>query len=123
MTTIFVYGTLKTGKHNHYYLKQDANKFLSNYTVPGYKLIQIEGHAYSVPFMIPSNENDIVVGELWEVTDATYQNIKILESGYSEVEIEKGIIAYIIDKNASIYYYIDRMGAEPVHNINGFYEF
>ena len=69
---IFVYGTLKRGKHNHRYLA--GQKYLGDaHTGPLYSLL-VSG----LPFLV-KREGTGCTGELWEVDERCLANLDRLE--------------------------------------------
>lgn len=69
---LFVYGTLKKGGHNHFFLKD--SKFKQHYKFNNHALVDL-GHGF--PYMIRSEGS--VYGEVYEVDDKTIKNIDLLE--------------------------------------------
>lgn len=79
MSKIFVYGTLKKGKHNHSIIK--GSKLIGNGVIRGYKL-------YHTPYGFPAifkcdDKNEIVVGEIYEVTEEVARDVDMLEGYFS----------------------------------------
>ena len=75
MNTIFVYGTLKRGGSNHFFLR--GQKFLGNArTVPGFTLYSLGDY----PGMVRAPSDTVgVTGELWSVDDACLAELDRLE--------------------------------------------
>lgn len=76
MKTIFVYGTLKKGRLNHYLLGEDK-------TFIGEDHIRGEMHSIgTVPFVFRGK--DLVPGEVWQTNDKNFLRIFIMEirAGY-----------------------------------------
>lgn len=77
MNKIFVYGTLKKGYGNHRFVEK--SKFLNYGVIKGYKLYHTP---YGFPAIFKSNdEEDFVVGEVYEVDEDTSKDVDMLE-GY-----------------------------------------
>lgn len=79
---VFVYGTLKRGQPNHYWLKNDANgksEFLcEGVTSDAFPLLI--GTRYNIPFLINLPKNGLRVnGEIYAVDDDMMKNLDILE--------------------------------------------
>ncbi|XP_069692456.1 putative gamma-glutamylcyclotransferase CG2811 isoform X1 [Periplaneta americana] len=79
---VFVYGTLKRGEPNHYWI-MDKSKGLSKFvgvakTVEKYPLII--GTKYNIPFLLDApGRGHNVVGELYQVDETMLQHLDILE--------------------------------------------
>lgn len=61
----FIYGSLRKGEYNHYFIKKDS-KFISYAILSGYKLVSFGSYPAIVT---SSDETDVVVGELLQITD------------------------------------------------------
>jgi len=73
MNKIFVYGTLKSGHHNHDLIGN--SKQVAEMTVLGFKMYQ-----RGIPYMIRTdNHEDKVLGEVYEVDDRTLKSLDQLE--------------------------------------------
>lgn len=70
---LFVYGTLKRGGGNHYYLRH-GNFLGEYYTVPGYGLT-----VTTLPYLLEDEEGPGCWGELYEVDRFTLFDIDNLE--------------------------------------------
>lgn len=70
---IFVYGTLKRGRHNNSVL--GPSKFLGVYLTER-RFTMYDGRGF--PYIVPEGAN-VVVGELYEVDDATLERLDWLE--------------------------------------------
>lgn len=81
-TKVFVYGTLKRGEPNHYWLTNAENGFGRFFscgkTVT--KLPLVVGTRYNIPFLLnkPGVGNQIN-GEIYEVNELMLKNLDILE--------------------------------------------
>jgi len=71
--SVFVYGTLKRGFRNHYYLEGCAF-FGAAATVPTYKMIE-----NGFPVVMPDPEGKPLAGEIFTVDDATLARLDQLE--------------------------------------------
>lgn len=92
MHKVFVYGTLRKGKHNHHLLK--GSKFLGEYeTGPGYKKI-VSG----LPYLLKDESGEGCEGELYEVSALTLQLLDRLE-GHPDWYERKIITVYKPDKD------------------------
>lgn len=60
---IFVYGSLKKGGINHYYLKRGGSEFISQYKLKGFSLCDF-GHGF--PYLVYGG-SDSVYGEIYKV--------------------------------------------------------
>ena len=72
---IFVYGTLKKGGKNHFFL-QDS-KFIRYETLKGYSIYDIK---HGFPLMFKTEENSKVYGEVYEIDSDTLMRIDGLEN-------------------------------------------
>lgn len=72
--TIFVYGTLKRGRHNSSLLK-NATYLGQYYTGKGYSL-----YVDRLPFMVVEKDGEGVIGELYKIDNTIRRNLDILES-------------------------------------------
>ena len=97
---IFVYGTLMKGDYNHSIISNRNNKFLKNaVTKKGFTLYDLGGF----PGMTKEG-NSSVVGEVYEVCNATVSRMDILEGHpqfyrRSTIELQCGekVQTYILD--------------------------
>jgi gamma-glutamylaminecyclotransferase len=71
--SVFVYGTLKRGFRNHYYL-EDCEFFGAAATVPTCKMIE-----NGFPVVMPDPEGKPLAGEIFTVDDATLARLDQLE--------------------------------------------
>ncbi len=104
---VFVYGTLKRGFSNHYYLA-DA-KFIGNATTKE-KYAMYED--FGIPFVYKDEKVSHIKGEVYEVDDATLSAIDHLE-GHPEVykrELVKVILENGEEIDAWIYFYPEKRG-------------
>lgn len=78
MKKIAVYGSLRTGMYNHSLLENEGANLVSTETlnVP-YKMIPYS----SFPALIPDNQNNNILMEIYEVNDTVYRRVERLE-GY-----------------------------------------
>tara|TARA_Y100000034_G_scaffold136409_1_gene212716 strand:- start:20942 stop:21307 length:366 start_codon:yes stop_codon:yes gene_type:complete len=100
LTAIFVYGTLKKGKSNHYLLKDSI--FLNEFSVKGFDLV-FDNHE-SFPFLVRGK--GIVHGEIYLVTSSTLALIDNLEGHphFYKREIIQDIFNY--EKKYSLWSYL-----------------
>lgn len=78
MKTIFVYGSLKSGKSKNFYLTRSDSKLLgATKTAPNYKLVQQWFQNY--PSMIEDEKGVSIEGELWQVSDETLRDLDDIE--------------------------------------------
>lgn len=73
-STVFVYGTLKRGFHNHVYLK-GANYLGTGKTVEKYAMVVDRG----LPFVIKKQKISHIIGELYSVNLHLLDNLDRLE--------------------------------------------
>ena len=94
MKKVFFYGTLKKGHKYHYLVWKDA-KFIKTDTI---KADMYVGKYRAYPVVIRGN--GIVVGEIWEVSEANFEDIKRME------------------ENAG--YYVDKVSTDSGEEVNIF---
>lgn len=109
MYNVFVYGTLKKGFSNHWYLEN--SKYLGiGKTIPKYQMYPSKN--YFFPFLLKSEPNNNIVGEIYEVDEKTLIDLNILEDfpkmylrELIEIKLENNEIikAYIFYKNEENY--------------------
>lgn len=77
---VFVYGTLLTGEHNNCIMSSgyygQANK-LGEDSINGFKMYSLGGF----PAIIPGQQEDWIIGEVWEVDEEVFESLDALE-GY-----------------------------------------
>jgi len=71
---VFVYGTLKKGENNHFFLK-NSEFICSTQTSGKYTMLDLG----SYPAVIISPKNYYISGEIYEVNDATFLQLDRLE--------------------------------------------
>jgi len=84
-TIIFVYGSLKAGFHNHFYLK-NADFLGTHVTAPLYTMISLD----SYPAVL-LNGSTKIHGEVYAVSDHIFGNVEELEGYpyfYNRIKIE-----------------------------------
>jgi gamma-glutamylcyclotransferase (GGCT)/AIG2-like uncharacterized protein YtfP len=84
-TYIFAYGTLRTGASNHHIAGVDSNtKSLGIKELKGYKMYSVPNNGMgskNYPGIVwTSSENDIIVGELFEVIGSDENKASFIES-------------------------------------------
>ncbi len=100
MRQVFVYGTLKRGYRWHFLLK--SAKYLGDRVIPGFKLINYTHGNY--PIMLVSSEvEDLVYGEMYEVDDATWKQLLLLERGYAPTEVQQDLFAFVAEEDTKLY--------------------
>jgi gamma-glutamylaminecyclotransferase len=73
-TLVFVYGTLKRGRENHRYLREQ--EFVAEArTAPEFRLYNMGGY----PGMVWHREGLSIQGEIWSVDEATLARLDVLE--------------------------------------------
>lgn len=82
LTRVFVYGTLKNGQPNHYWLTDQANglaKFLTHgKTINQFPLVI--GTQYNVPFLLNKSGTGFrIKGEIYEIDETMLSKLDILE--------------------------------------------
>lgn len=80
--SVFVYGTLKNGQPNHFWLqdpKNGASTFLANgKTNDRYPLII--GTRYNIPFLLDvRNTGHCINGEIYQIDEVMLKNLDVLE--------------------------------------------
>jgi gamma-glutamylaminecyclotransferase len=110
VSELFVYGSLKRGFRHHSELA-GADFLAEARTVPGYTLISLGPY----PALIVSG-SDLVVGELYRVTQSHLHRLDIFEgSDYErrEVALESGITAqaYLLRANHPALFSAPRIGS------------
>ena len=74
MTRLFIYGTLKRGCSNHFYMH--GQSFIAPAaTEPKFRLFNLGGY----PGMVPAEDGLSIQGEIWEVDDKCKQALDELE--------------------------------------------
>lgn len=79
---VFVYGTLKRGEPNHFWLTKKENG-VSQFLVKGKTVLRfplVIGTRYNIPFLL--NKPGVghhIEGEIYEVDDAMFANLDVLE--------------------------------------------
>lgn len=117
---VFVYGTLKEGHGNNYLLS--SSEFKGEATIRGHTLVLMQ----SFPYMIESDENKVVRGEVYEVKSPEIERRLDALEGYPShyqkktVKTMEGdeVQVYYIDKEEPHYHRIvdmgQRLGTGPV---------
>lgn len=79
---VFVYGTLKRGEPNHHWLTRNENG-LAKFEAEGTTLEKyplVIGTRYNIPFLLDKcGSGHNVEGEIYEVDEAMFANLDILE--------------------------------------------
>jgi gamma-glutamylcyclotransferase (GGCT)/AIG2-like uncharacterized protein YtfP len=71
---LFIYGTLKRGCYNHFYMS--GQQFIGEaHTAPNYRLYNLGG----VPGMVSAAEGLSIEGEVWEIDEACRTRLDVLE--------------------------------------------
>lgn len=101
---VFVYGTLKNGQPNHFWLqdhKNGASTFLANgKTNDRYPLII--GTRYNIPFLLDvPNTGRGINGEIYQIDESMLKNLDVLE-GHPNYYLRKQI--NITDDNGYSYF-------------------
>ena len=74
---IFVYGSLLSGLHNHCLLDNDESSLVGLHTTePMYSLLDLGSYPG-----VTKNGHTAISGEVWEVSEAVYARVEMLE-GY-----------------------------------------
>jgi len=97
MNYIFVYGTLKKGRGNHYLLNNQS--FMGKGTIKGnYKMF-----VNRIPFLTTSPEFDIkeIKGELYSVSNEALDNLDMLE-GHPFAYKREQVIVHLNDETSVI---------------------
>ena len=103
---LFVYGSLKKGKYNHFLLK--TSQYLYNQTMVDFTLYDT---GYGYPAAVPKKD-EYIVGEVYEITPEVYNRIRQMEigAGYEEVQVEDTIFFYFPKKSLEHYPRAKEMG-------------
>lgn len=93
---VFVYGTLKRGEPNHHWLTRSENgvsRFLGiGTTVEKFPLVV--GTRYNIPFLLDQRgTGHNVQGEIYEVDEAMFANLDVLEDYPNYYDREEQAIA------------------------------
>ncbi len=111
---VFVYGSLKMGCENHYLLEKEFVAFVGEGYVKGYSLYDV----LSTVCMIESeNENDIVYGEVYDVSPKDIKAIDYFEDEGS-VFSRSFIKGVINDKEIGVYTYLYLKDVDKSKKIN-----
>ncbi len=107
MPKVFVYGTLLSGEsNNHRFLQTSVKK--GNYALKGFTMYDLG----SFPACIQSlHYGDVVVGEVWEVTNEVFQSLDYLEGYprfYDRIEVDT------FDGTAWIYIHNEKPDGERI---------
>lgn len=85
MKHVFVYGSLKSGFHNHGRIFSGrGNVKVKDYTTPAIFLMWDLGFFPGVEL----GGDTPIKGEIWRVTDATLMDIRRLEMSYKEITVD-----------------------------------
>lgn len=108
--TLFVYGTLKRGFHNHRCLGDNAT-YLGEAVLPGYRMYSLGGFP-----AIAEGEGE-VQGELYEIDDAGFKSCDRLE-GYPSF-YNRSEVAVLICRESEAYqtawvYHFDKAPNRPI---------
>lgn len=93
--TIFVYGTLKRGRHNSSLLK-NATYLGQYFTDKGYTL-----YVDRLPFMVQEKDGQGVMGELYKIDNTIRRNLDLLE-GHPSYYKRTPIVVYDIEVGHSV---------------------
>ena len=102
---LFVYGTLKKGGSNHGFLTETNSKFLCNYEMKGFDLIDL---GYGFPYMMTGNGS--VLGEVYEINQKALDSIDRLEGHPFHY---KRYLTNFNKQVAEMYYYLSRFDIMP----------
>jgi len=101
---VFVYGTLRQGGTNHYYL-EGASRKKDHIWLPGFRLYDYE---QQYPFMVYASLQDKVRGEVYRINEEQLQMLNILE----DVQNKLYKLVYVEEENCFTYIkYDDDVGA------------
>lgn len=71
---LFIYGTLKRGCYNHYYMH--GQQFIGEaQTAPLYRLHNLGGY----PGMVSASDGQSIEGEVWDIDEACRTRLDVLE--------------------------------------------
>ena len=102
---VFVYGSLLKGQHNHDRILKDS-QFVTEATIRG-NIYHLGGFpAVIVDKVALKHNNDIVVGEVYEVNQNTLDQLDILEGvSFGMYERKLTTATRIDEKTMRVYYY------------------
>ncbi|KAL5287592.1 GGACT family protein [Megaselia abdita] len=111
MSRVFVYGTLKKGEPNHYWLTKPENgvsKFISEGTTVT-KFPLVIGTRFNIPFILDKKgSGNEVEGEVYEVDEKMMSNLDILEDYPEYYDREKQDIKLSNNEVTSCWLYLIR---------------
>ncbi len=108
---LFVYGTLKFGHGNHWFL--GGAQFAGDDSLRGFTLFTLG--VGGVPIMVPGRKEDVVCGERYFVAGRAMALIDRLESAYSKEY-------HVTESGAGVWTYVWRRGfPAPAVPIGGVY--
>ncbi len=87
---LFVYGTLKRGFYNHYYLEKA--EFVGEATTVEKFSLYVKGF---IPYVLKSPKVSYIKGEVYLIDEETLQNIDLLEGHPYEYYREKTLVRLI----------------------------
>ncbi|MFP4093108.1 MAG: gamma-glutamylcyclotransferase [Cyclobacteriaceae bacterium] len=95
MINLFVYGTLRKGGSNHYYMAE-SRLLRQAYCLRGYVLLNYHD---MYPFMIKASAKEEVTGDVYQVDEATLAELNLLE----DVENKLYKLAWLPDEGFYTY--------------------
>uniref|UniRef100_T1GP59 Gamma-glutamylcyclotransferase family protein n=1 Tax=Megaselia scalaris TaxID=36166 RepID=T1GP59_MEGSC len=117
MHQVFVYGTLKKGQPNHYWLTKPENgvsKFLAEGKTET-KFPLVIGTRYNIPFLLDKKgSGHEIEGEIYEVDDKMMGNLDILEDYPEYYDREKQNIKLSNNEITSCWLYLIRKFPEEL---------
>ncbi len=87
-TLLFVYGTLKRGKINNYFISSLPSSYREPAQFAGYMLKNMDCTSIFIPHLYRTgNVADVVAGEIWAVATSDIPMLDVFETGYTRTRI------------------------------------
>lgn len=93
---VFVYGTLRRGGTNHSYLEK-AECLNDHLCLSGFRLYDF---SQQYPFMVPTNKEEEVIGEVYRVNEEVLKQLNVLE------DVQNKLYKWVYLEDQSCFTYI-----------------